>query len=190
MVTQYVALLEANGALESVLPPTWTVESYTEYMITMMNRLIPGAFLISSMVLTWILYFSCCMVLKRLGYAVRSMPKFADWRMDWRLVWGLIIGLACNWCGQMFGYDWMITFGVNLTYIFGPLIFICGVAFIYWAFKNLEILMPIKVLIVAFLVCFSSIGILIVLFLAVIDAVKDIRTPLKEKSGKQKQYPY
>ncbi len=190
MATQYTGALEQSGMLESALPPGMTVEDYTQLLMDTMEKLIPAAFIVSSMVMTLVMYLASTTVLRRLRYRVPVIAPFANWRLDWRFIWGLIFGLFFRWAGVQFQVDWLATLGLNLTYIFLPVLVLCGISLLVWCWKNLGLNPWIKITVVMAVVMFFAASLFLLGLFAAVDAVKDLRKPLKRWADKKNANPY
>lgn len=186
IVNEYLEAIRSQGLAESLLASGMTLEQYGDILRNQMRKLLPGALILSSMLMTAVLYIVSSKILRRLRYDVPLLPKFTLWRMDWRLVWGIILGLAMHFAGAKLAVDWLNTLGVNLLYVFCPLMAICGVSFAIWYCKHSQMSYPFKVLLVLILIIYFRFIVYILVLLGVIDSVYDLR-PRVERRIEQRQ---
>ena len=151
------------------------IEEFMVNAVTAAKKIIPAAFIITSMAVALFSYLLLVMMLRRLRYDIKRLPKFSSWRIDWRFTWGLIVGLFCGWAGHQFEISWLATLGDNISLVFGTVIFVCGIGFMAWFLKYTKINMVFKIIIIVLLIQMYSISGYIIILLAVLDSLRDVR---------------
>lgn|GEM_PF-672802 len=176
MVSQMLQMMQESGSLDTQLTARGiTFEQFAAEAKMFVRRMLPAALILSSMFMTLVCYLVSARVLRRLRYRIPQLPPFSTWRMDWRFTWGLIVGLFMGWFGRRLDLSWMESLGDNISLIFGAVIFVCGVSLIIWVLKNSKLSLVFKVLIVVLLLQFFSLTMYLVVLLAVLDALRDLR---------------
>lgn len=176
MTTEMLQVMRDSGSLDNQLAlSNQTFEQFSAEILGMVQKLLPAALILSAMAMTLICYLVCAKVLRRLRYQIPQLPPFTSWRIDWRYTWGLIFGLFLGWFGRIIKVGWVESLGDNISYIFGAAIFVCGIALILWLLKHTNLNIIFKGLIVILLVQFFSISIYLIILMAVLDALRDLR---------------
>ena len=191
MIQEMLKTTKDSGAMDTRLSAMGlTFEQFAAQAEEFIHKLLPAVLILSAMFMTLICYLVSAKVLRRLRYQIPQLPPFASWRIDWHFTWGLIAGLFLGWFGRQFGLSWMESLGDNIAYIFGAVIFVCGVALVFWLLKYGRLNLVFKVLIVVLLVQMYGISMYLVVLLGVFDALRDLRpwfTARIEKSERLKQ---
>ena len=133
--SQMAEMAEAQGLTDTMLGGL-SAEEYASQMVELATRLTPAFLIVSVMLLSMLTYIISAKVLRRMRYDIPQLPPFSLWRMDWRIAWGVIAGLALEFGGKRFGLVWLETLGGNVLWVFGPILFICGLSFVIWYIKH------------------------------------------------------
>ncbi len=145
-----------TGMLESMLGQGMTLEQIQQTLSNMLNIfkvLLPGIFITASLLAAFINYLVAEKVLQRLQLIEKKLPPFRYWQLPWYFVWGLIIGLSCWQLGDHYQLDILKQVGLNLLYIYLPLLAGNGLAaasFIFYRFK-ISLFLRVTMIIVALL---------------------------------------
>lgn len=173
MVDDMILIYQEAGILDTMLEG-WTLEGFTAYMIEMINLILPAAYILSSMLMACISYFFTAKIMRRFGCSVASLPKFRYWRMDWVYLWGIIVGLACLLLANQFDIDILWTIGVNIFYIYLPILFIIGLSAIIYAFGIYKSTFM-KVMLVILLFLSPMVTIFSLCLFGIFDSILDFR---------------
>lgn len=191
MVVEMLQTLQDNGALErQLIVSGMDFEEYQAYIMGVVRKLLPAVMIMTAMFMTLVCYLISVAMLRRLRYDIPKLPPFSMWRIDWRITWGLILGLFLGWLGRTVGLPWMESIGDNITYIFGVVMFVSGVSLLFWLMKRKDLGIVIKAIIVVVMVQFFALAIYLVVLLAVLDALRDLRPWMAgkiEKSDRLRQ---
>ena len=164
-------------------------EQYAANLVAILTDLLPGIVITGSVLTVIAAYWITAKVSRRLGYMVRSAPKFHEWRMPWQSVWGVIIGVILCFIGSGADgilYSVLYSVGINILYLYGLLLFMAGLALCVWILRNYYFSLFFKAMIViTFLLCFDVTVILFVL-LGLFDPFIDIRSRNRKKSARAK----
>ena len=177
----------SQGSALFVLPEGMEMEAYLENMLDLMIRLLPAVLILTAMLLTLVFYLICTKVLRRMRYSISQLPRFTAWRMDWRFSWGVILGLFCLLLGNNVQLQWLSDLGMNLLYVFAPVLFLCGLAFFIW-FVKFEKYGPMATTFFAvILVVFFNVSMWMFMLLAIFDPLLDLRGRLIRRRTEDKQ---
>ena len=183
----YFATLN-NSGLDALIPGGMTMDAFIQSLSELATKLVPALLIISSMVMAAVCYWVSSALLRHRHYAIPQMPPFRDWRMDWRFSWGVIAGLACTLAGKYFAISWLSILGMNILYVFCPVLLICGLAFVVWLFKQ-PIYSPFfKMLLILMMLFFMQVTFFVLMVLAVFEPIIDFRGRLEkamEKLGRR-----
>ncbi|MDD4571213.1 MAG: YybS family protein [Clostridia bacterium] len=173
LIKEAVAMYQNSGLLNN-LPAGISVDDFTESLITTMKALVPGAFVIAAMAIAFISYFLTCAVFGRLGYRRHELPRFREWHLSWVFLWGLIIAFAGLLGGRFWGYEWMKLLGMNVLYIYSPILILCGISLLAW-FWSRWAGSPIRLIIVFAFILLFQYSLYALLIMGLTDTVFDIR---------------
>ena len=174
IVANNTALINEQGLLRLV-PQGMTVEEYNAYLADFVLRFLPAALIISSMLMATFCYLIAATILRRLDYDIPKLPRYSLWRMDWRWSWGVIIGLLGYLIGNYQDITWLYDLGINILYIFSPIMFVCGFAFIVWLLK-LEGCSPFaKILLILPYILYLNVAFIATVLMAVLEPLIDLR---------------
>ncbi len=181
MVEEYVAILQSQGFESMLTAGGMTVEEYIEYTVGFMQKLLPAMFILASMFMAMLCYIIFSKVLRRLRYNIPQLPPFPLWRMDWRFTWGVIVGLLCSWAGTQLQWTWLNTIGVNILYIFFPILLVCGFSCVVWLWKKLRIHTFVLILLIFIGLQFFAYICILLAFIGAFDPILDFRSRLNKQ---------
>ncbi|MEG1500574.1 MAG: DUF2232 domain-containing protein, partial [Clostridiales bacterium] len=176
----FVATAEKTGALSSILPAGMTIEAYRTSMLDTMKKILPGALIAASMMMATINYLIFSYILRRLNFAVPSLPKFTDWKLDWKLLWGMILALVLTALGNWLKMPILLQAGVNILYIFYPLLLVCGLSLLFWIFSHWQLSYLIKIAFFFLLFSFFNVTISVLMLAAIFDPLIDFRAKMSK----------
>ncbi|MDK2820604.1 MAG: hypothetical protein PWP31_569 [Clostridia bacterium] len=96
--------------------------------INLVKVLMPGIFISASFFAAFINYIVAEKVLKRLELRKGELPPFRFWQLPWSANWGVIAGLGLWQLGDYYGFDFASKIGINILYIYLPLLVGNGLA--------------------------------------------------------------
>lgn len=173
IIKETVAMYQNSGLLNN-LPAGISIDDFTNSVIATMKALIPGAFVIASMAIAFISYFLTSAVFGRLGYRRHKLPRFREWHLSWVFLWGLIIAFAGLLGENFLGYEWMKLLGMNVLYIYSPILIVCGISLLAWFWPRWAG-SPIRLIIIFALVLLFQYSLYALLIVGLTDTVFDIR---------------
>lgn len=158
-----------------------SVEEAVEFAI----KLLPFAFFIWAMVLSFICYKLMTSLLRRLGNDIPQLPPFREWRLHPRLLWLMIIALFGSSLCERLQLGVFIQIANNLLYSVSLIFAISGLAVLLWILWRFKIHMFIRVLAVFFSIQLFS-GFLLIIA-GVFDPLFNFRELLENYANKSKQ---
>ena len=185
MTAQAVQMYENAGVLDA-LSGGMTVEEFTAEMQEMMLTLLPAVLVISAMLEAWISYLATNGMLRRLGFAVKHLPRFSEWHLPWASLWGLIIALAAQIAYYALDVEWLKTIAMNLLYIYIPILAAAGLSLVFW-FSARRQSSFLKILIIIGIFLFPAFVLYLLLMMGLIDCIADIRKWIDKMEQQMKQ---
>lgn len=144
-MTQSTAMLDdmlntyqKMGVLEGLTGPNVTLEQFRTQIITMMQVLLPAAFVVISMLTAAANYFISKAILRRLGYPTGHLRPFQEWQMPWQMLWGVIAGLGLLILGSYTDQKMVSKIGANILYVVVPILMVFGISFFVWSWKHMK----------------------------------------------------
>ncbi|MCR4962312.1 MAG: YybS family protein [Firmicutes bacterium] len=186
MVREYAAALQSVGGESLFTAGGMTAEEGVEYFTALMQKLLPAVFILSSMLMAMLCYLIYSKVLRRMRYHIPSLPPFSQWRMDWRFSWGVIAGLLCAWVGSQAHLPWLNTVGVNILYIFFPILLICGFSCVVWIWKKLRIHTFVLVILIIIWIQFFAYVCILLALIGAFDPLLDFRSRLNKQEEEKR----
>jgi len=177
----YFDALSKSPYYQQALPDGISIADYRDSFIAFVQRVLPAAFVISSMVIAMLNYLILKKILFSVGYRMPSLPSFSLWRLDWRFTWGVIIGLAFWFIGRNSDIGLLDMIGVNILYILVPVLFTCGLSFLVWLLKYWQASGIIKIIIIVILINFFQYTLFLLIFIGLFDPLFDFRKKLSPK---------
>lgn len=181
-VNETVAVMQSSGFYD-LSAMGIDVEDFKNSMISMMTTMIPGMFIVVAMLEAWLCYVLTAGILRRMGLAVKELPKFRFWHLPWPALWGLIIALVLYIGYHYSDYQVLKTITVNILYIYYPVLLISGISLVVWLRKTTGALMlPVLIVICFFL--FPAGAVLGIMILGLGDSALDFRTRAEKNRQK------
>lgn len=180
-VDLYFDSLSKYPVYQQSLPDGISLADHKELFIAFVKKVLPAAFVITSMLLAMIDYLILKRILASVGYRTPSLPPFSLWRLDWRFTWGVIVGLAFWFIGKNLDIALVDIIGTNILYVLVPVLFICGLSFLVWLLKYWKASNIFKVIIVLILINFFQYTLFLLIFMGLFDPLFDFRKKLSPK---------
>lgn len=169
-------LASSSGMLTGV-----SLDVFVEYGVSLLQRLYLGMNILSALLTAACCHWLSATALRRQGYLIPRMPAFLSWRIDWRFSWALILGLLFSLLGRILQQQWMEIIGATLSMVFGAVLAVCGLSFLLWLMQGLRFPGILKGMLILLLLLFADISVYILMFLAVLADIKELRSRLLEK---------
>lgn len=151
-----------------------------EELLSYLVIIIPGAFVVQSLLICFLNYYMTAAVLKRLGVEQESLPEFSNFRWPGNIVLGSFIIFILTFATQFIEGIYSQTLLTNITLIFSFVFFLQGIAFISYLIKKTKINKSIRIVIIGVIVIISPL-LTIVAVMGLVDALFDMRN--LKKSG-------
>lgn len=165
------------GALENMDIQAISREELLSYLVI----IIPGAFVVQSLLICFLNYYMTAAVLKRLRVDQQQLPEFSNFRWPGNIVLGSFIIFILTFATQFIEGIYAQTLLTNITLIFSFVFFLQGIAFISFFIKKTKINKVIRVVIIGIIVVLSPL-LTIVAIMGLVDALFDMRN-LKKSSA-------
>ena len=176
-----INLWQEWGMLEQMTAGGSSAAEAADALASLVRLLLPGALIISSMTMTMLTYWLLAKVFRALGYQIKNVPKFYNWRLPWQCVWGVIVGALCCLFGLRFsGGEAAVKIGVNILYIYCPLLFLMGLSLCSWLAKAYRAPTITKALLVVMLIMFFPSSAVFLMLLGLFDPFLDLRARVKQ----------
>ncbi len=188
---QLMQIYEEAGVLSRILPEGMTAAEYREQYLSLMQMLLPGALIITGMILSCGNYFLSGLILRRLKFSVPEMPRLDSLRFPWPITWGVILGIAGLLLERFFDLSLAGVIGRNLLYVFGFVALIGGISMMIYLWKHVFRFMG-RFFIVFCLVALTPYAILTLVCIGVLDPLFDFRRilALQRELLQKSQRPY
>ncbi len=174
-------IYEKMGVMENILPEGVSPEEYKEQLFSLINTLLPGAFIAASMGIALVNYLIARTFLKRLKYEIPDMPMFRDWHLPWQIVWGVILGLGLLISGNYFENEYLRLVGQNILYIYYPVLLVSGISFLVYMWKNNYLTSFMRVIIIMSVFLFGQFFFMMLLLIGLFDPLFDYRRFFRDK---------
>ncbi len=158
------------GALENLDIQAISREEVLSYLVI----IIPGAFVVQSLLICFLNYYMTASVLKRLGVAQQELPEFSNFRWPGNIVLGSFIIFILTFATQFIEGIYAQTLLTNITLIFSFVFFLQGIAFISYFIKKTKVHKTIRMVILGIIVILSPL-LTIVAIMGLVDALFDMR---------------
>ncbi|QGP92126.1 hypothetical protein MGLY_14840 [Neomoorella glycerini] len=131
-----------TGMLEHMGRSGMTPEQFQAALTTMINLLkllLPGILISASILAAFVNYLAAEKILQRLGLIERGLPPFRYWQLPWYAIWGVIAGLGLWQLGDYYDLAFARQVGVNILYVYLPLLAGNGLAAVSFLFYQLKL---------------------------------------------------
>ncbi|AKX92960.1 hypothetical protein MTHERMOG20_12510 [Moorella thermoacetica] len=115
------------------------IQASLQGMINLLKLLLPGILMTASLLAAFANYLVAEKVLQRLGLKAAGLPPFRYWQLPWYAVWGVIAGLALWQLGDYYHLALASRVGVNILYVYLPLLAGNGLAAVTFIFYHLRL---------------------------------------------------
>ncbi len=158
------------GALENLNIEAVSREEILSYFMI----IIPGAFVVQSLLICFLNYYMTAAVLKRLGVEQQELPEFSNFRWPGNIVLGSFIIFILTFATRFIDGVYAQTLLTNITLIFAFVFFLQGIAFISFFIKKTRINKFLRMFILGIIVILSPL-LTVVAFMGLVDALFDMR---------------
>jgi len=165
------------GALENMDIQAISREELLSYLVI----IIPGAFVVQSLLICFLNYYMTAAVLKRLGIDQQELPEFSNFRWPGNIVLGSFIIFILTFATQFIEGIYAQTLLTNITLIFSFVFFLQGIAFISFFIKKTRVNKFIRMVILGVIVILSPL-LTIVAIMGLVDALFDMRNLKKSRA--------
>jgi len=165
------------GALENMDIQAISREELLSYLVI----IIPGAFVVQSLLICFLNYYMTAAVLKRLGMDQQELPEFSNFRWPGNIVLGSFIIFILTFATQFIEGIYAQTLLTNITLIFSFVFFLQGIAFISFFIKKTRVNKFIRMVILGVIVILSPL-LTIVAIMGLVDALFDMRNLKKSRA--------
>ncbi|HBT48067.1 MAG TPA: hypothetical protein DEA73_09390 [Peptococcaceae bacterium] len=185
MPEHVLEMYRQSGILEQMAREGVTAEelrSYLEGMVNYLRRLFPAMLATVALFTAFINYLMAATLLRRLNLSEHRLPPFRYWQLPWYTLWGVIAGLGLTLLGDYREAAWLKTFGLNILYLYLPLVLGNGLAVLTFFAHRLRWSWFLKA---AFLMVFLiniPLGLVVVLGLGLFDPFLGWRKPREADS--------
>lgn len=152
-----------------------------DFMVQAFVVLIPGLVIIYGIVVALVNFLLGRVVLKRLGAPITKLPSFSEWRLPWYLVYGVIIALGTVVLGNKTEVDWLVKIGVNILYVYLPILLILGVSVFTYFYKSWKLTKAFRLMIIVFFFLYFNFWFTLLPFIGLFDLVLNFRRLGDEK---------
>ncbi|MEW6623471.1 MAG: YybS family protein [Bacillota bacterium] len=184
-----LAMYERLGLLDRFEEQGMSLEEIRQSLInmsTLMFNLIPAVMVTYGMIVAFISYFITRMVLLRLNLQVSEQPMFRHWQIPWYFIWGVIIGLGLLLYSDFRNWPTGSVIGMNIVYIYLPIIFIQGLSVITYFYFKWKISLLLKLLLLGIIVLNFPIALMVLLLVGLFDPLFNYRKLGLIKGGQEK----
>ncbi|HMM07044.1 MAG TPA: DUF2232 domain-containing protein [Clostridiales bacterium] len=180
----YAAYADA-GLLDAMVPAGMTAQTYVEQIIALMKQLLPAIFVIVAMMMAAGNYFFAVLILRRLRFDIRPLPKFRDWHLPWWVMWGLVIALLSLVVGNFTHNELLLTLAKNIAISYCPILIIAGIAFTRYIMVRVGMGVIFQGVIWLAALMFPSVAVMFFILIGAVDTILDYRNNIgKQKSKK------
>ncbi len=165
------------GALENLDIQTVSGEDLLSYLV----MIIPGAFVVQSLLICFLNYYMTVAVLKRLRVEQQELPEFSNFRWPTNIVLGSFIIFMLTLATQFIEGLYTQTLLTNITLIFSFIFFLQGIAFISFFIKKTKTPKFLRMIILGLIVILSPL-LTLVAVLGLVDALFDMRNLRKSSA--------
>ncbi len=158
------------SALENLNIQPVTRQEILSYFVI----IIPGAFVVQSLMICFLNYYMTAAVLKRLGAEQKELPEFSNFRWPGNIVLGSFIIFILTFATQFIEGIYAQTLLSNMILVFSFIFFLQGIAFISFFIKKTRIHKSLRMVILGIIVILSPL-LTIVAIMGLVDALFDMR---------------
>ncbi len=153
-------------------------------MIDLLRLLLPGILISAAILAAFVNYLVAAKILQRLGLANRQLPPFRYWQLPWYFIWGVIAGLGLWQLGDYYGLDLASRAGVNILYVYLPLLAGNGLAAVSFIFYHWKIASFLKAALAVFALLNLPVACTALVAVGLFDPFLSYRRRLQPPAGK------
>ncbi|MHB1125588.1 MAG: DUF2232 domain-containing protein [Bacillota bacterium] len=140
-----------------------------------MRALFAGSMIVNDMLIAALNFIAARWMLKKLLLPVRPLPSFRMWQLPWYYVWGFILGLGLALLSDYLKWDAGKNSGINIIYVYLPVLFVNGMAVAAFYWKKLPALPMLRIVIILTSFFYFPILVIGLLLLGLFDPLFDYR---------------
>ncbi|MDN5361678.1 YybS family protein [Moorella sp. Hama-1] len=160
------------------------IQASLQEMLNLLKLLLPGVLMTASLLAAFINYLVAERVLRRLGLLAAGLPPFRLWQLPWYAIWGVIAGLGLWQLGDYYHLDLASRLGVNILYVYIPLLAGNGLAAIIFILERFKVTPFLKVALVVAALINIPVTLISLVTLGVFDPFFNYRRRFLPPSGK------
>ncbi len=176
-------LAQADAAIEmyrnlGLIDSAVSEEEMREVMdsfIQFITLVIPGILVTGSLMTALLNFLVVRVILRRLGEEVEPIPPFRQWQLPWYFIWGIIAGLALLLVGDYYGNQLWKTIGINILYIYFPILLLTGLTVLAHFNHHLNIPRWIKIVLVIVLLLNFPFAMILIASIGLFDPLLNYR---------------
>ncbi|MDN5345293.1 MAG: hypothetical protein PWQ18_1407 [Clostridia bacterium] len=138
-------------------------------MIDLSKLLLPGILISAALMAAFVNYLVAQRILLRLRLLEKGLLPFRLWQLPWYAVWGVIAGLGLWQLGDYYHLDLAHRVGVNILYIYIPLLAGNGLAAVAFIFHKLRLAPILRVGVVVFALFYLPVVLISLITLGLFD---------------------
>lgn len=148
------------------------MKDYMDKGIDLMLTMIPGILFVTSMTVSILNFYLSCNILRRVGFGIVDVPRFASFRLPSNINTGVIITGLGVVIFNLFKFNYSLELALNVIFVFSFLFLLDGVAvYLYFVPKRVNKFLAYFVLVISL---FMSVRIVFVI-LGIVDSVFNFR---------------
>lgn len=152
-------------------------------MINLLKLLLPGIFISASIMVAFVNYLVAEKILQRLGLIEKALPPFRYWQLPWHAIWGVIAGLGLWQLGDYYGLNIAHRVGLNILYVYLPLLAGNGLAAVTFIFYRLKMAPLLKAAVVIFALINLPVALVSLVTIGLFDPFFGLRRRLQPPAG-------
>lgn len=160
------------------------VQATLQGMINLLKLLLPGILMTASLLAAFVNYLVAEKVLQRLGLLAGGLPPFRYWQLPWHTVWGVIAGLALWHLGDYYHLELAGRAGVNILYVYLPLLAGNGLAAVTFIFYRLRLAPFLRAVLVFIALIYFPVTLISLIILGLFDPFFGFRRHVRPPAGK------
>ncbi|MFX4262979.1 DUF2232 domain-containing protein [Pelotomaculum propionicicum] len=170
---QSMAAYRDMGAYNGI--PSELEGEISESLISALELLIPGQYIVNSAALAALTYFFARACLARLKYFLAPGLAFTMISLPWYSIWGPIAGLALTLAGDNFSWLLAAKTGKNILFILFWLYIVMGLSVASYFFRRVNVVWPVKLVFLIFALAYLPFSMVALILLGLVDPLVNFR---------------
>jgi uncharacterized protein YybS (DUF2232 family) len=168
-----IAAYRDMGAYNGI--PSELQGEISESLISALELLIPGQYIVNSAALAAITYFFARAWLQRLKYSLAPGLAFTMISLPWYTIWGPIAGLALTLAGDNFSWVLAAKTGKNILFILFWLYIVTGLSVALYYLQKINMIWVVKLIILIFALAYLPFSMVALILLGLVDPLVNFR---------------